>query len=288
MRLLRCGIAVVVVGMAAGALSLGCGGGGQVSHPPDDTRILIVCKNPNLADGADVRAKLLATGFFFSVALFDATDPAILAPPSPGLAALNASYDAVLVMGDGVFKDGDVLGNDLKGYVDAGNGLAIAMFCHRGQAAEPPNMPDGLGSTFDAANYFAIPEVTTPPFDNQVGGSFGMNPGSVLAAHPILLGGGVLGAPAVVTGTWNGGTTCPRPNTTSASIVLGSTLVAEWSDGPAFSSTPLLVTRLVGPMTARRADLGLYPATVTTRPNGLPLASFQLIVNTMLWLCNKL
>ncbi len=109
---------------------------------------------------------------------------------TPTLAALNASYDVVLLFEDGVFANSTNIGTVIAQYANAGHPVIVATFYDqdRSDAANPavqpahgwgvletldPNTTDGIGVPTDAAG---VPNATRT-----------LNPASIVA-HPLTQG----------------------------------------------------------------------------------------------------
>lgn len=150
------------------------------------------------AETNDVRAKLLSSGQFSAVALFDG---AAAVPPVPTL----KMYDAVLLMCSSGFNNAAALGNNLADYVDAGGGV--------------------VNTTFSVG-------VLTPPAGRwnpgylcmAAGGGITLTPATLDLAsisfpnHPILIG----------VGSFTGGTSSYRIN---QNVAPGASIIARWTGG---------------------------------------------------------
>jgi hypothetical protein len=99
----------------------------------------------------DVRDKLLATGKFNSVSIYNATQ---FNPNggTPSLATLQ-QWDAVLVWSNDSFDDAVALGNVLADYVDAGGGVVVSVF-----ANTSTNTARFLQGRWQTGDYIAIPQ----------------------------------------------------------------------------------------------------------------------------------
>ena len=89
----------------------------------DDNRVLIVGSPSTASWNTDVQAKLVATGAFGQVDIFDATTG------TPTLAQLQ-SYQAVLAFSDFPFADTNALGDVLADYFDGGGRVVDATFAN--------------------------------------------------------------------------------------------------------------------------------------------------------------
>ncbi len=171
----------------------------------------------------DVRNKLLDTGFFSSVTIWDASTTGT----TPTLADLT-QFDAVLVWSNTTFQNADAFGDVLADYVDGGGGVVVATF-----ATSTATVGRSLGGRFRAGGYEIIP--------TQSGNTAGTaSLGTILVPdHPTVAG---------VTQLL-GGTTASRPQTTS--LTAHGVKIAEWSDGKTLIA--------VSTQFPNRVDLGLYP-----------------------------
>jgi hypothetical protein len=171
----------------------------------------------------DVRNKLLDTGFFSSVTIWDASTTG----STPTLGDLT-QFDAVLVWSNTTFQNADNLGNVLADYVDNGGGVVVAVF-----ATSTTTVGRSLGGRFRAGGYEIIPTQS-----GNTGGTASL--GAILVPdHPTVAG---------VTQLL-GGTTASRPTTTS--LTSHGVKIAEWSDGKTLIA--------VSTQFPNRVDLGLYP-----------------------------
>ena len=154
----------------------------------------------------DVRAKLLATGFF------DQVDTFMIAPgfPVPTLAALT-NYAAVMIyVGGSSYNNGVALGNLLGDYFEQGGGVVIAA-----QGFE------NMGGKFLTSGYMPF----TPGFFSS--GNF-LSLVKVLPDHPLLEG----------VNSFNGGSSSYQ---NGGIVTSNATLVANWSSG-----TPLMAAKELG------------------------------------------
>ncbi len=99
----------------------------------------------------DARDKLLATGKFNSVSIYNATR---FNPDggTPSLATLQ-QWDAVLVWSNDSFDDAVAMGDVLADYVDAGGGVVVAVF-----ANTSTNVARFLQGRWQQGDYIAIPQ----------------------------------------------------------------------------------------------------------------------------------
>ena len=178
----------------------------------------------------DPQSKLLATGKFNSVSMFDAQLVTLT------LSELQA-FDAVIVWSNASFLDSATLGDNMADYVDSGGGVVLAVF-----ATTSTTTTRYLLGRFLSDNYYCI----TPAQGDirNVNATLGtiFNP-----SHPTVAG----------VNSFDGGSASFRPATTS--LVFGTTLIAEWSDGQ-----PLITARSIGG--TNRVDLGMYPPSNTVYP----------------------
>ena len=169
---------------------------------------------------ADVQSKLVATGRYGAVDLYNA------GLSTPSLAALQ-SYDAILVISDSNFSDSAGLGNVVADYADGGGGVVVCTF-----AFHSPGGALSLGGRMVSDGYL--------PF---TGSGQGTNTGGLLAAqlaHPILAG----------VASFSNGT---AGFTNSVTLTPGADRVAFFSDG----FTELVATMETNG--SRVAGLNFYP-----------------------------
>ncbi len=118
-----------------------------------DVAIVAAAVNTSMPDSntrfTDVRDKLLGTGLFNTVAIFNATR---FGPGTPTLAYLQG-FDAVIVWSNDSFADAVALGNVLADYVDAGGGVVVCVF-----ANTSTNVDRFLQGRWQMGNYIAIPQ----------------------------------------------------------------------------------------------------------------------------------
>ncbi|MDI6047746.1 HYR domain-containing protein [Flavobacterium yafengii] len=200
---------------------------------------------------ADVQSKLIATGAFNSVDLFDATS----GTPST---ALLANYKAVLVWTDENANNPTLLGDNLVSYIDNGGGVVSMVF----DIASVP-----ISGAFNTDAYRCL----VP--DSQTQGSMESLGTIYDAAHPIMSG--------VV--SFNGGTSSYRSD--SNTLATGAIKVADWTDG-----LPLVVVKEnVGLSNVRRADLNFFPPSTNSRGDFWDAATDGdlLMKNALLWVAGS-
>lgn len=254
-----------------------CGPGTGVGPGPQATTVhVLVLHKGNDANGLNTTVAQLQASGFFTVQAFNAGLPATGGSPSPGVAALSKHHVA-LVWGDGQLADGALLGTDLATFADAGGGVAVAMFLHRGANPPVPSFPEGLGGTWDALLYSPVPE-DVPPQDSPL--ACGALPlVSVAPLHPLMAGGALLNVGGSVPALNLAAVTapvCTHPSGTA--ITAGATLLARWSD-----NVPFLTVAEVGPLHARMVALGAHVPQLTTSAT-----AFQSLINALLWAAKEL
>jgi hypothetical protein len=187
------------------ALALLLGGVGQARAGSIPVAIL-GSPNGGAAWNADVQSKLLATGDFSTVDVYN------ISQTTPTLAQLE-SYKSVLVYSDGAgYQNSAALGNNLADYVDAGGGVVVMTFAN---ASIP------FGGRFNSQDYWGIEPASQSVFPDLTLGAI-HNPSS-----PILAG----------VSSFDGGSSSYYGTGT---IHPGATDVADWSNG-----APLVVTRTI-------------------------------------------
>ncbi len=140
-----------------------------------DVAIVAAASNTTMPENntrfTDVRDKLVATGMFNSVSIFNATQ---FGPGTPTLEELMA-WDAVIVWSNDSFDDAVALGNVLADYVDAGGGVVVSVFANTSL-----NVARFLQGRWQMGDYIAIPQ----------NGNFTQGPGQMgtvlLPEHPIM------------------------------------------------------------------------------------------------------
>jgi hypothetical protein len=168
----------------------------------------------------DVQSKLMASGFFASVGIFDAN------AGTPTLPIL-APYEVVLVWSNSAFQDATLLGDTLADYVDAGGAVVVSVF-----AVSQASTSLSLQGRWQTGYEVILDQSGTTSFSVATLGTIHV-PG-----HPILNG----------VATFDGGSASYRP--TGTALEAGAIPVADWSDGR------VLVAEGANP---RRVDLGFYP-----------------------------
>lgn len=166
---------------------------------PRKPKVVIVhCINPGVGSADDVRSKLLGSGLFEAVDLFDA------AAATPTLVQLRP-YDAALVVNQAAWQSAANLGTVMQQYVDEGYGVVQTCFTTAGLPGS--NLAGGWTASYNSITFGA-----------STSGQASL--GTIaLPDHPIVNGVSV----------FNGGSSSYRPNGTG--LTAGATLVASWSDG---------------------------------------------------------
>lgn len=193
----------------------------------------------------DVQTRLMATGFFTSVSIIDVT------AAGGGTPSLNTllGYDAVMCWTNTTPANNVTWGDVLADYIDAGGGVVVTVFAN---------------STLTAGRNIAGRwQLGYEVILDQSGNASGA--GATLGivhqpAHPVMAG---------VT-AFSGGTTGSRPVGTA--LELGSTLVAEWSDGKVLVAQGSRPTRI---------DLGFYPPNATCSQSGWATGGDLLMANAL-------
>ena len=209
-----------------------------------DVAIVAAASNTTMPDTntrfTDVRDKLLATGKFNSVSIYNATrfNPA---GGTPSLATLQ-QWDAVIVWSNDSFEDAVAMGDVLADYVDAGGGVVVSVF-----ANTSTNAMRFLQGRWQQGNYIAIPQ----------SGGFLEGPGNLGQVldpdHPIMDGVATFVTRRVnAQGQIFGGY---RP--TNLSVTPGSTIIAKWNTGHT------LVALTPNP---RVVELGFHPVSSDVVP----------------------
>jgi len=189
---------------------------------------------------ADVQSKLVATGAFSAVDLYDGGSN------TPTLAELNG-YNAVLVYSNFGWANADLLGDNLAAYVDGGGGVVTAIF-----AASGANFGLIGGAFSSTSDYQVIVPSSATGFSHAYLGMIHM-PG-----HPLMSG---------VT-SFDGGDGSYR--STSTTLAPGGYRVADWTDG-----TMLITARdnAGAGGNRKRVDLGMFPASSDVEPGFFWLSS---------------
>jgi hypothetical protein len=177
---------------------------------------------------ADVQTKLLATGFFSTVDVFD------ISRITPTLDDL-LNYASVLVYTDGPgFANRTLFGDVLADYVDAGGGVVLGTFSN---ASNQNTLL--IGGRFNDDNYWAI-----LPASQNMGSHLTL--GTIYDQNSPLLAG---------VNSFDGGS---NSFYVPGDLHPEATRIADWSNG-----VPLVVTRTIG--TAQRVDLNFYPPSNAVR-----------------------
>ncbi len=191
-------IATIVLGLAGGLLSL--------TAAASPLKVAVIGAPPLASWNTDVQQKLLGTGKFTGVDVFDAHSG------TPSLATME-TYGAVLVYSDAGFANSFALGNNLADYVDAGGGVVVAVFADASVA---------LGGRYVSGGYLGInPSGQTQGTELTLGTIH--DPSSPIMAGVTSLDGG--------SSTWR----------STGSVRAGSVVVADWLNG-----APLVVTTPIG------------------------------------------
>ena len=176
----------------------------------------------------DIQTKLLATGDFSTVDVFDAHTT------TPTVAQLDL-YSSVLVFSDAPYADSTTLGNNLDTYLRSGGGVVQAMFM---LLSNP---------SYDLSGAFATNDdyVIEPLSDNS---------GTELTLGTVHLPGSPL-----MTGvtSFDGGTSSFRG---TGALNASATDVADWSNG-----APLVGYRTIG--SGVTVGLNFYPPSSDVRPD---------------------
>lgn len=211
--------------------------------------MLICGAEPMTSYSADIQTKLLSTGRFSSVDIFNCYSG------TPSLSLLR-KYNAILVYSDGTFFDSTLMGNNLAAYIDSGGGVVCAMF--------DTYRPYVLAGAFKDSNYTVIvPDSATSYVTRSMGAV-------LLPSHPIMH----------LVHSFNGGH-CSY-ETVSGTITGGSYRVANYDNGDLF-----IVAKETAGYThnRRRADLNFFPPSSSVEicfwadsTDGT-----QIIANALLW-----
>ncbi|MBK8913858.1 MAG: hypothetical protein IPM64_04510 [Phycisphaerales bacterium] len=126
----------------------------------------------------DVRDKLMATGRFSAVDIFNATR---FGPGTPTPAEF-AQWDAVIVWSNDSFDDSVAMGNALADYVDGGGGVVVSLFANTSS-----NTARQLLGRWQEGDYVAIPINLSPGTLGYAQGAGEL--GAILIPdHPLLEG----------------------------------------------------------------------------------------------------
>ncbi|WP_394772788.1 glycine-rich protein [Flavobacterium sp.] len=196
---------------------------GTGTNPP---KVLLVAADEQ-SWTTEVQNKLIATGAFTSVDIFDANNG------TPDMALL-ANYQALLVWTDNTVNDPTLMGDNLAQYINNGGGV--------------------VSMTFDIASAPILGAFNTDAYrclmpDNQIDGSMESLGTIYDATHPIMKN--VL--------SFNGGDASFRSN--SNTLATGAVRIADWTDG----SPLVIIKENVGLLKVRRADLNFFPPSTDSR-----------------------
>lgn len=206
------------------ALSISICAAGSVSLAGSPLpKVAIVAASTNTANAqaearfTDPRNKLMATGLFSAVDIFNATGigDGVGTPPLETL----LEYDAILTWSNVSYDDAVSMGNVLADYVDAGGGVVVGVFANT--SANPARYLQGRWIT--DPGYIAIPQ--QGGFVDGTAAGLGQ---VFIVDHPILDGvstfwnNAPLGSNGQPFGAW-------RPAQTN--LTAGSTIVARWTTG---------------------------------------------------------
>lgn len=193
----------------------------------------------------DSQTRLLATNLFSVVDIVNTT---AAGGGTPTLAQL-LTYDAVMVWTNSTPASSVALGDVLADYVDAGGGVVVTVYANSTTTANR-----NLGGRWQTGYEVIL---------DQSGNSSGAN-GTLGTVHqpqnPLMAG---------VT-SFTGGSIGSRPNGTALEV--GSTLVAEWSNGK------VLVAQGANP---KRVDLGFFPGSTTCSTVGWATGGDLLMANAL-------
>src|ERR1051325_3864835 len=189
--------------------------------------VLIAGCPGNAVWNGDVKAKLMATGQFSNVDIFNTSTGNVTLSQLMG-------YDAVLVYTDVSPMNAAALGDTLAAYVNAGGGVVNCVFYTTGI---------GVGGAFNTATYQCI----VPSSQTQ---NIQLTLGTIqLPTHPLVQG----------LTSFNGGTSSYHSSSTT--LAPGAYRVADWSDG----SFLITAKNNVGPMGVNRVDLDFFPPSDSVR-----------------------
>lgn len=201
-------------------------GAALVSSAQAQSRVAIMASPATSAWNSEVQAKLVATGMFSAVDVYD------LAAVTPTLAQMQG-YCALLVYTDDDPVDPVAFGDALADYVDGGGGVVASVFA----TASIP-----IEGRFNTANYGAIQPTGQQQGTVQTLGTI------FVPGHPILAG--------VV--SFDGGASSYRPS--ADSLHPQATRIANWTGT---DNIALIATREINGV--RRVDLGFYPPSTDSR-----------------------
>lgn len=206
----------------AGLLAFGLGMSAPALALPD---VAIVAAASNTANPlantrfTDVRDKLMGTGLFNTVSIFNATafNPTG-GTPTP---AEFAQWDAVIVWSNDSFDDAVAMGNALADYVDSGGGVVVSVFANT--STNVARFLQGRWQTGGPGGaYIAIPQ----------NGNFTQGTGQLgqvlIANHPIFSG---VNSFRTSVGVFKGGGIWGGYRPTNQTVTAGSSKVATWNTG---------------------------------------------------------
>jgi hypothetical protein len=196
---------------------------------------------------AEVQSKLIATGAFNSVDLFDAAS----GTPST---TLLANYKGVLLWTDIGANNPTLLGDNLVSYIDNGGGVVSMVFDIASVS---------ISGVFNTDAYRClIPNSQIQGTTESLGTIYD-------ATHPIMNG--------VV--SFSGGTSSYRSD--SNTLATGAIKIADWTDG----SPLVIVKENVGLSNVRRVDLNFFPPSTNSRSDFWDAATDGdlLMKNALLW-----
>ncbi len=216
-RAIRNGMTSLGLGLAA----LGAVGSGALALP--NVAIVAAASNTTNPENntrfTDARDKLVATGLFGSVSIFNASafNPTG-GTPTP---AQFAQWDAVLVWSNDSFDDAVAMGTALADYVDAGGGVVVSVFSNTSTNAA--RYLQGRWQTGGPGGaYIAIPQ----------NGNFTQGTGQLgqvlIPGHPIFNG---VNSFRTSVGFFKGGGIWGGYRPTNTNITPGSVKVATWNTG---------------------------------------------------------
>jgi VCBS repeat-containing protein len=215
------------------------------------TKVLLVAAD-NATWVADVYSKLLETGLFAQIDIFNAN------AGTPTLAQLQ-QYDSVLTWSNICYQNNVSLGNNLADYADGGGGVVVATF-----SLYPTNSCVGISGRLSSGGYL--------PFTQQNYAYCCYGEKTLIkddALHPILSN----------VNSFNGGFGSYITNT---SLTSGASLLAHWNTGePLVAVKPTSNGRVVG--------LNLFPPSNTVFSHGWKSDTdgARLMGNSLVWAANQ-
>ncbi|MGE3175296.1 MAG: hypothetical protein AB7O97_21910 [Planctomycetota bacterium] len=195
------------------------------------------------------QAALQATGLFNTVDIIDVTTAG---GGTPTLAQLS-QYDALLCWTNTTPANNVTWGDVLADYVDQGGGVVVAVF-----ANSSTTTGRNIGGRWQTGYEVVL---------DQGGSATGAASLGIVhdPLHPVMAG----------VGAFTGGTISSRP--TATALEIGSTLIAEWSDGKVLVAQGAL---------SNRVDLGFYPPPASCSQSGWAQGGDQLMANALLHVAN--